>query len=86
MKNKKTLKITAVVICVWLALGVIDLFSVAGGNKPILSFPFVTADDGGSGRYIGPGWAFDIEGNFMPEDKDYGVTSFDFYIFGIRIF
>ena len=42
-----------------------------------------SADDGGSGEYIGLGYSFDIEGNFMPEDEVSGVTAYRAKIFGI---
>ena len=43
------------------------------------------ADDGGSGMYMELGYAFDIEGNFMPESADEGVTSYRGYLFGIEV-
>ena len=86
MRLKKPFKIVIVLLCIWISLGIIDLAAVAAGNKPLLSFPFITADNGGSGRYIGPGWAFDIRGNFMPEDKNPGVTEWTYYLFGIKLF
>ena len=44
-----------------------------------------TADDGGSGKYQGLFYAFDIEGNFMPEAEYPGVTKADFYLFGMKM-
>jgi len=86
MKLSKPLRIILIVLCVWLALGVCDIAAVMTWNKPIFSFCFMSMDDGGSGMYIGPGWAFDIRGSFMPEETPKGVTQYDYYLFGIKLF
>ena len=41
--------------------------------------------DGGSGKYVGLGYSFYIEGNFMPEEKNQGVTSYRGYVFGKEV-
>lgn len=51
-------------------------------EKPLFTISNITADDGGSGKYYGLGYSFNIEGNFMPEDEYPGVTQYDYYIFG----
>jgi len=87
MKNtkvRKIFKIALVVLAVLLCLMFADLARVVNGSKPLFCLPYITADDGGSGQYIGLGYGFDIDGRFMPEDYK-GVTSFDFYIFGIKL-
>ena len=44
------------------------------------------ADDGGSGRYYGLGYGFEIEGNFVALDPaDYGVRKWCFYILGVEV-
>ena len=45
------------------------------------------AQDGGSGTYVGLGYSFDIEGNFVSESKDLlkGVTSYRGYLFGNEV-
>ena len=54
-------------------------------EKPIFCVGAELADDGSSGRYIGLGYSFDIEGNFMPEDEFPGVTKWTFFLFGIEV-
>ena len=41
--------------------------------------------DEGSGHYVGLGYSFDIEGNFMPDDEYPGVTKYTYYILGQEI-
>ncbi|MEG2234575.1 MAG: hypothetical protein RRZ42_08080, partial [Oscillospiraceae bacterium] len=48
---------------------------------PVVEVKTETADDGGSGRYYGLGYSFEIKGNFMPEDELPGVTHYKYYIF-----
>ena len=74
-----------VIFAVWVAIGTADFIAVSCGVKPLFSFPLGTADDGGSGMYYGLGYAFDIEGHFMPDDESYGVRSFDYYLFGWNV-
>lgn len=65
---------------------IIDTAAVINGNKPLFCFCPFTADDGGSGHYVGLLYSFEIDGNFMPEDDPYGVTDYDFRLFGLRLF
>lgn len=70
-------------LVVWLAVGVTDYYRVGHlFEKPLFARFAETADDGGSGFYLGWCYAFVIEGNFMPEDRFPGVTRYDYYIFG----
>lgn len=41
--------------------------------------------DGGSGKYIGLGYSFDIEGNFVTEAEYRGVTKWTYRLFGIEL-
>ncbi len=75
----------ALVIVLWAALAVADYVRVHSFEKPIFCIAADTADDGGSGKYVGLGYSFDIEGNFMPEDEFPGVTQWTYYLFGIEI-
>ena len=83
--KKKALIPLLIVVLLWLAVGTVDILRVAAFEKPVFSVPCVTADDGGSGQYQGLGYSFDIEGNFMPEDKCPGVTAYALRIFGAPI-
>ena len=84
-KVKRILTIIACVIVLWLAMGITDFALVQNYHKPLFCVGVNLADDGGSGRYIGLGYGFDIEGNFMPEDDYPNVTSYHGYLFGKEI-
>lgn len=87
-------RIVAVLAALWLVIGTVDVVRVAYSfKKPFFCFPEETADDGGSGYYAGLGWAFDIEGRFLPdavpEDDPHpeylGVTRYRVFLFGREI-
>ena len=83
---KNVIKIAvALIIFVIIGFGITDYFTVSRFEKPIFCIGTDLKDDGGSGKYTGIGYSFDIEGNFMPEDELKGVTKYDFYIFGKHI-
>ena len=85
-KNKKKVIIVGVcVIAAWLIVGIVDFALVHNYRKPLFCIGVDLADDGGSGKYAGLGYSFDIEGNFMPEMKNPGVTSYRGYIFGKEV-
>ena len=80
------------VVVLWLFLGMIDFALVHNYRKPLFCVDVDLTDDGGSGKYVGLGYSFDIEGNFMPdtetpatEDKKPKVTSYRGYIFGKEV-
>ena len=85
MKKKKIIIAVACILVLWIAVGIVDYGKVHSFEKPIFCVGTELADDGGSGKYVGLGYSFDIEGNFMPEDEFPGVTHYDFYIFGIHV-
>ena len=86
MSIKKCIKILLIVLAVWIALTAVDLGAVALlGHKPLLAFPTVTSDGGGSGVYCGMGYAFYIDGNFMPEDDNTGVREYILFLFGLPV-
>ena len=94
MKKTKKKFIVAVVcvIVLWFVIGIVDFALVHNYRKPLFCIGVDLADDGGSGRYVGLGYSFDIEGNFMPdtetpatEDKKPKVTSHRGYIFGKEV-
>ncbi len=81
-------RIIAAAVVLWLLVGVTDCLLVTSAfKKPVFCIPTETADDGGSGHYVGLGWSFDIEGNFLAEDSQkppyaVGVTRYTVYLFG----
>lgn len=84
--RKRIITIVLAVTVLWLAAGVTDFIRVMNYNLPLFCITSGTVyDDGGSGRYVGLGYYFDIEGNFMPLDKSPGVTKYTVKIFGITV-
>ena len=84
-KNKIVLIVVGIIFAIWLVMGMIDFSRVQGFEKPMFCIVTKTADDGGSGYYVGLGYSFNIKGNFMPEDKLKGITEYSYYIFGIKV-
>ena len=78
MIKKKIIAVSAVLFLLWIFAVMTD-FSLVVRNfeKPVFCLLTEGADDGGSGKYIGLGYSFEIEGNFLPEDEFPGVTKFD---------
>lgn len=85
MKKKKVLVGIICVIVLWIVVAAVDFLRVHSYHKPIFCVGKDLADDGDSGKYVGLGYSFDIEGNFMPEAKNPGVTSYRGYILGTEI-
>jgi hypothetical protein len=83
--SKKIFLLIVILAAIWAIVGVVDFSRVHSFEKPIFSIGIETADDGGSGHYIGLGYSFDIEGNFMPEDELPGLTEYSFYLFGFKV-
>ena len=68
MKNKKKVIIAIVcVIAAWLIMGIVDFALVHSYHRPLFCICTEPMQDGGSGKYVGLGYSFDIEGNFMPD-------------------
>ena len=92
-KTKKKFIIAVVcVIALWFVIGIIDFALVHNYRRPLFCICTEPMQDGGSGKYVGLGYSFDIEGNFMPdtelpatEDKKPKVTSYRGYIFGKEV-
>lgn len=82
--NRIVIAVLAVVV-LWLCAGITDFARVHNYRKPLFCIGVNLADDGGSGNYVGLGYSFDIEGNFMPEEKNQGVTSYRGYVFGKEV-
>ena len=86
MKKKRIIIAIVCAITLWAAVGIVDYGRVLSFERPIFSFIIEPEyDDGGSGKYVGLGYSFDIEGNFMPEDEFPGVTKWTYYLFGIEM-
>ncbi len=84
MSKKRLITVIVCVLAVWIVIGALDFAMVSGFNKPIFCIGIRLSDNGGSGTYIGLGYAFDIRGDFTPEANPRGVTSYVGYIFGIE--
>ena len=86
-KNKSTKIIIALlgVVVLWLCVGIVDFALVHNYRRPLFCICTEPMQDGGSGKYVGLGYSFDIEGNFMPEAKNPGVTSYRGYILGKEV-
>lgn len=85
MKKKKILISIICVAVLWIIIGAVDFTMVHNYSKPIFCIGTELADDGGSGKYAGLGYSFYIEGNFIPEAENPGVTSYRGYILGIEV-
>ena len=85
MKKKRLVTALLCAAALWVMAGAIDLIMVAHFRRPIFCVGTELADDGGSGRYMGLGYAFDLAGNFMPEDEYPGVTEWTYYLFGVEL-
>lgn len=75
----------SIVITLWIGMGLTDFLRVKSFERPLFCWGTEIYKDGGSGHYAGLGYAFDITGNFMPEDELPGVTSYSYYILGLKI-
>ena len=86
MKTKIILLITLVVMLVfWASVAYSDYAAVAiSCDKPKFCITPLSADDGGSGKYIGLGYSFDIDGH-LTADGWFDVDSYTYKIFGITV-
>ena len=84
-KGKKMVIAILAVLVLWMCIGVTDFALVHNYRRPLFCICTESMQDGGSGKYVGLGYSFDIEGNFMPEEKNPGVTSFRGYVFGKEV-
>ena len=85
IKKKKIIIAIVCAIALWVAVGIVDYDRVHSFEQPIFAICNEPMQDGGSGKYVGLGYSFDIKGNFMPEDELPGVTKYTYYLFGIEI-
>lgn len=88
MHKKKIFMAVIAVVCIvvlWLTVGIVDYCRLHRFEKPIFCVGVNLCEDGGSGKYVGLGYSYDIEGNFMPEDEFPGVTKWTYYLFGVEM-
>lgn len=88
MNKKKIFIIALAAVCaavLWLAVGMIDYCRLHRFEKPIFCVGINLSDDGGTGKYVGLGYSYDIEGNFMPEAEYPGITKWTYYLFGLEM-
>ena len=86
--RKKIIKAGTAVVCagvLWIAAGIVDYYRLHRFEKPLFCVGINLADDGGSGKYVGIGYSYDIEGNFMPEDEFQGITKWTYYLLGFEM-
>lgn len=83
--KKKILAAVAIIVCLWILVGVIDFSRVHSFELPIFCIWSTRFLDGGSGTYTGLGYSFEIEGNFIPGDEVPGVTKFTAKIFNVPV-
>ncbi|MBR1386180.1 MAG: hypothetical protein IJ568_05075 [Bacilli bacterium] len=84
-KKKNILILIGILAFLWCLFLIINLCRLNNRNKPIMCIGTELKKDNGSGHYVCLGYSFDIEGNFNPEDKNYGVNKYTFYLLGIKI-
>ena len=89
MKNKKKIIIPIILILVsaiWFKIAYTDQCQVGiNWNKPKFCILTDDLDDGGSGKYIGLGYSFEIKGSFLEEDDYPKVEKYTFKILGITV-
>lgn len=80
------------VLLIVLALSVIffavDYIRVIGmSERPLFCFRTVTADDGGSGLYVGLFYGFDLKGHLPAVDEDgfWVIDQYQLYILGFPV-
>ena len=86
MKKKNIILVLIVVLlAAWGGISYSDYADVAiSFDKPQFCITTMTADDGGSGKYIGLGYSFDIDGHLESSGR-YEVDKYTYKIFGITI-
>lgn len=92
MEKRKKRLLTVLIIAAALLLaavvmGCVDYdLAVNRHERPECAVGFATYDDGGSGRYYGLGYGFEVYGNFVaPYPADYGVREWSVYILGVKV-
>ena len=79
------LAVIAVLLASWVSIAYSDYAKVAiSFDKPKFCVLINGADDGGSGKYIGLGYSFIVDGH-LDVDTGYQVDSYVYKIFGITV-
>lgn len=86
MKKKVIILVAIIILLVaWGSMAYSDYADVAiSFDKPQFCITTMTADDGGSGKYIGLGYSFDLDGHLESNGR-YEVDKYTYKIFGITI-
>ena len=86
MKKKVIILVVIIGLLVaWSSIAYSDYADVAiSFDKPQFCITTMTADDGGSGKYIGLGYSFYLDGHLESNGK-YEVDQYTYKIFGITI-
>ncbi len=86
--NDIIIAIIVIFLLMSITLGSIDYMRVVKEHKKALFVMplsrYLLKQDGGSGLYIGPGYAVNIDGDLSIE-YGYQIKEYSFYIMGIRI-
>ena len=84
-KNISITVIVAVLLISWACIAYSDYADVAiSFDKPKFCILLHGADDGGSGKYIGLGYSFDINGH-LDADNPFEVDNYTYKILGITV-
>ena len=82
-KGRAFLAVAAILVAAWLAMFATDYYRCATLQKPEFVIPLgATADDGGSGTYIGLGYTVELEMS-IDIDGGLGVESVEMRLLGI---
>lgn len=86
MKKILASSIIIFILCIsWVSIAYADYASVAiSFDKPEFCIAATTADDGGSGQYMGLGYFFIIEGH-LESDGKYEADSYTCRLLGITL-
>lgn len=85
MKKVVILVVIILLLMSWVSIAYTDYGNVAiSFDKPVFCFLLNGADDGGSGKYVGLGYSFVIEGG-LDSDGRYQVDKYTYKVFGITI-
>ena len=75
-----------IVVIIWTVIVGFNILRLSNGLMPIITIPCGTADDGGSGIYVGLGYMFEIDVHIHPDHPSPIVDSFNVYIVGFPIY
>ena len=84
MNKKKVIIAVACVLVLWIAIGIVDYSRVNNSNKPLFCIGSELADDCGSGRYVGLGYSFNIDGHLENSGK-YEIDTYIYKVLGIAV-